>query len=969
MSAFCERERAAWAPPERLTGTEWAERHRVLSREANKPGPYRVKETPWAAGLMDALVADYITHVNFMKPVQIGGTTIGENAIGAWVDMDPSGILIVFSGEDICKKIMRKNIIPMFRTTPKLTGHMTGRPGDVKTSSLKLGSCEISTGWAGSPASLASIPFRRVMKDEVDKYPRWTGAKEADAGSLAEARANTFGHRKKIYTLSTPTIPTGAIATAIKDSGDIRDWCPKCVHCAKHIRPEWEHVTWEGKDVTEEQSLRDTQMKLETGSTKAYYVCPHCEGKLGAQQLWEASRAGGWVSMGKGEPGDHPLSRSVGFRLNGLCSNPRWTGLQGAATKFVKARLGGMAKIHGFYNNVIGVPFWGAGGQGADEALTVTDQHIWNLTKDAGERRVVPDWATSVVAGVDTGKRDHPYVVRAFGPGFQSALLEYGTAESFSELDDLLEVHWENKSGQHFKIRRMCIDSGGGQGTRNMTRTEEVYRYAHKDPARVYAIKGHGGASAPANPIMMRTKHYRPPGDRYQQTLDVRLSILDTGYWKDLLAGYINNGSWAPHSSVGRNYVTQMASEHKMIVRTVMKPDGTPVEDWRWVIKAAGLPNHFWDCFDEETEVLTRGGFVHFKNLTGGEELATVDLTTDTLEYQRPVALIDKPYSGPMVKFGGNVRSRLDLLVTPTHRMVTSDNEVKLAKDLGIRDKLKTRTTWKGVEGLGSEDFAEFLGWYIAEGHVYAREHPSQPGSVKRRIVISQKEGGPWRDQLEDLLGRLPWNWHGNPKGCVITDKDLYETLKPLGDVYTKRVPQWVKDSSPQVISAFVKGAVLGDGWQDGNHQAYCTVSKGLADDMCELYLKMGYGVSVKTKPPGTYSIDGRTGPTVTQYHVHRKIAKAAHLRDGNNKPNFATEDYEGRVYCATVPNGTLVVRRRGKVIIAGNCEVYATVAAHMIGADDIQLEPDLEPAFDELHHSEGGWNSPSSYTRDGSWI
>ena len=38
---------------------------------------------------------------------------------------------------------------------------------------------------------------------------------------------------------------------------------------------------------------------------------------------------------------------------------------------------------------------------------------------------------------------------------------------------------------------------------------------------------------------------------------------------------------------------------------------------------------------------------------------------------------------------------------------------------------------------------------------------------------------------------------------------------------------------------------------------------------------------------------------------------------------------YEGRVYCATVPNGTLIVRRGGKTFIAGNCWVYAYAAAH----------------------------------------
>ena len=576
-----------------MTGTEWAEAHRVIPETANKPGPYRVKETPWGRGIMDALVGEYITHVSLMKPAQIGGTTLGENVIGAWTDMDPSGILIVFSTEDVCKKIMRDNIIPLFRKTPKLRAHLTGKAWDVKTGSLQLRSCQIVAGWAGSVSSLASVPYRRVMLDEIDKHPKWSG-KEADSVSLGEARANTYKHRKKIYKLSTPTIPQGPIARAIEGSGDIRDWCIRCARCERYIRPEWEHVTWDGQDVTDETALRSVQIRLETRDLEAHYECPHCNEALTHEEVWAGSQAGGWLSVGCEEPDVHPLSRSVGFRVNGLCGS--WLGVQGCAVEFVKARLGGLDKIQHFYNSIIGVPFWGAGGQGADMALTVTPQKVWDLLKEAGPRDEVPDWATVVVAGVDTGKRDHPWVVRAFGPEFRSQLLEYGTARDEDTLFTLLERLWQTASGETFKIRRMLIDSGGGVGTRNMTRTEEVYRIAHRDPARIYATKGHGGAAAPQSPIRTVMKHYRPPGDRYMNTLDIRLSILDTTYWKDLTAGYLNNGLWLPHAEVGREYVMQLASEHKVMVKQITKPDGSAVEDWRWIIRAAGLPNHYWDC-------------------------------------------------------------------------------------------------------------------------------------------------------------------------------------------------------------------------------------------------------------------------------------------------------------------------------------------------------------------------------------
>lgn len=590
---FCPLERKAWLPPERMTGTEWAESYRVIGAKAAKPGPYRVDRTPYAAGIMDALTDDEHTDVAFMKPVQCGGTTIGENALGCWIDTDPSPIMIVFSNEEVTKKRMREDVIPLLRNTPKLAANLTARKHDVKTGSVQLRSCAIHTGWAGSPASLASVPIRRLILDEVDKYPKWAG-READAISLGKMRTRTFKHRKKIYSLSTPTLPTGPIARAIESCGDIRDWCPLCPNCEEYIRPDWEHVHYEGQDATDERTLRQIRVKLEAGEIPAYYTCPHCNEDIDSDSFWEASKRGGWVSTQEKVPGVHPKSRSVGFRLNGMCSD--WTRVQGAAVEFVSARLGGLSKLQNFYNSILGVPFWGVDGN-TDEALAVTPQQIFDLAREGGDRGAVPDWATVVVAGVDTGKRDHPYVVRAFGEGFRSQLLEYGVAPTADILFELLERTWHGSAGRSFKIRRMLIDSGGGRGTRNMSRTEEVYRIAQQDPAKIYAIKGHGGNNAPTNPITTRMIHYRPAqGQRQFSALEVRLSILDVGYFKDLLASYINQETWHPHNTVGRNYVMQMAAEHKVMVQQRMKPDGSSVEDWRWVIRAAGLPNHFWDC-------------------------------------------------------------------------------------------------------------------------------------------------------------------------------------------------------------------------------------------------------------------------------------------------------------------------------------------------------------------------------------
>ena len=190
------------------------------------------------------------------------------------------------------------------------------------------------------------------------------------------------------------------------------------------------------------------------------------------------------------------------------------------------------------------------------------------------------------------------------------------------------------------------------------------------------------------------------------------------------------------------------------------------------------------------------------------------------------------------------------------------------------------------------------------------------------------------------LLNRLPWKFHRSGASFRTSSKQLFEYVAPLGRLqHQRRVPQWIKDASPDVIAAFVDAAIAGDGWlqrKEVHHRtsrAYATTSRGLADDMQELFIKLGRAATMRVVTPKPWKIEGRTGDKVrTQFHVYERLASRAYLDGGGNgKRGFfgATVHYSGRVYCATVPNGTLILRRGGKTFIAGNCWVYAYAATH----------------------------------------
>ena len=72
-------------------------------------------------------------------------------------------------------------------------------------------------------------------------------------------------------------------------------------------------------------------------------------------------------------------------------------------------------------------------------------------------------------------------------------------------------------------------------------------------------------------------------------------------------------------------------------------------------------------CYDDQTEVLTAGGWRLFQDVKIGDSVATLNISTGALEYQSTVAVTAQPFVGEMIEFKG---SSLDLLVSPNHNIL-----------------------------------------------------------------------------------------------------------------------------------------------------------------------------------------------------------------------------------------------------------------------------------------------------------
>jgi len=362
-------------------------------------------------------------------------------------------------------------------------------------------------------------------------------------------------------------------------------------------------------------------------------------------------------------------------------------------------------------------------------------------------------------------------------------------------------------------------------------------------------------------------------------------------------------------------------------------------------------------CYDDQTQVLTKAGWKLFRDLTDEDEMACLDRDhgAETLFYAKPTDKIAYHYSGQMFRQNSY---HVDLCVTPNHRMFVAKHngggthahgEFDFVNAENLMDgsfpkiyRYKRNAAWNGEEvatftlpevewrqqtanqfgkygdqvrrqdakTMPMDEWLRFLGIYLAEGSCYRRKD----GNRQCSVCITQNPG----DTLEEIIEvvqRLGFSYcvepaRQNKSSCTvkISSLQLYTYVQKLGKSHTKYVPQEFKALSSRQLAILLEWMMKGDGRHNGKD--YCTVSTKLADDVSEIVLKCGFAPTVrreKTKAGGIWIVG-----------VNSKGIDATEVNRITDTRSW--EEYDGMVYCVTVPGSLLYVRRNGKSAWCGNC-------------------------------------------------
>lgn len=558
----------------------WAESHRIIQMG---PVPGKWVSRPYQQPPMEAMTQRGVEAVMYLAASQGGGKTeIALNAVGYFMDAEPSAIMVVEPTLDMADALSKDRIAPMIAASPVLSKKVQdprSRDSGNTTRHKVFTGGHVTMVGANSAAGLSMRPVRVVIFDEYVRYPLSAGT-EGDSIRLATARTFAYailGLAKLLFTSSPGRMDSrGHQLWLTTDQCEYMVPCPACKH--RQVL-KWAQVKW-AKD----------KIGAHLPHT-AVYQCEKCGANWDDATRWAAVRA----APGASPTGD-PYEATAefhgwkGYRLPGMCV------LGSKLSSFVKQWLeaqGNPELLRVFVNTVL-CEWENVGGEAIDETGLLARREEWKLPKG----RELPYGVAILTVGIDFQGDYAEYEIVGWGRGEESWSIEHGKiygsvkddASVFDDIDKLLARGFTHAKGHKVFIRAASLDSGYA--------TQAVYKYCKPRITRVlpngqrqfvFCIKGrseHGrplwpetGASGKKTDLGTKVNLWTLGVDAGKDQVMARLSIVEPG------PGYCH----FPLTRLLDYFLGLTAERCRMEIRA-------GVERRVWSLKTAGQPNEPFDC-------------------------------------------------------------------------------------------------------------------------------------------------------------------------------------------------------------------------------------------------------------------------------------------------------------------------------------------------------------------------------------
>lgn len=361
-------------------------------------------------------------------------------------------------------------------------------------------------------------------------------------------------------------------------------------------------------------------------------------------------------------------------------------------------------------------------------------------------------------------------------------------------------------------------------------------------------------------------------------------------------------------------------------------------------------------CFDTETEILTKRGWQTINTIQEGEECLSVNLKTGDVENDIIQEVFKYDYDGDLV----NIKTdrKIDFLFTDTHRMVY--NRKKGGNKSGFRKELIVQPfkdityyhyalpcfgTWKGNEKqdklqigefeFNTNDFFEFLGRFLGNGYLNEKyltitdnlKYKDRHISIKR--IFENMGFKPY--QKSDNRGKQGLTTRINNVKFAKVFRELLQNKIHSSD---RTIPEQFLDYNIQHLYYLFKGLMESDGCtQNTGEKTFCSTNKELAEQFQLLALKCGYNCHFRKTHLIGFKGVARECYICTLSGFRQKKASFVISKQ---QSHIHKVKYKGKIWCASTRNTTLIIRRKGRVIVTGNSLYPSIIKSNNISYETI---------------------------------
>lgn len=334
-------------------------------------------------------------------------------------------------------------------------------------------------------------------------------------------------------------------------------------------------------------------------------------------------------------------------------------------------------------------------------------------------------------------------------------------------------------------------------------------------------------------------------------------------------------------------------------------------------------------CVTSDHEVLTLNGWKFIKDIVMSDKIACLD--DDKLIYTSPTSLhYYGEYNGKMYNVSN---SQIDLNVTLNHRMYVSDvhnggyrlekAENIVGKNMSYKTnainpnedmvfKIPSKYEHQIDMQVPMFSWLLFMGIWLMTGSLNIVETSDGKLIYESIIRINNKIN---RKELFDRLDLgYEMGFFENRSMIKFKSRDLYEYMLTLSE--TEKFPDWVWDLSSSQCNTFMLGILIGNGVVSDKETSIYTTSIHFADEFMRLCLHANMSCTTTLYAKAETETEIHNELVIPEMDLYKCEIKNNYEIENSTEEVY---DYEGEVYCVSVPSEIFYVRRNGKPVWTGN--------------------------------------------------